>query len=395
MRLIGTLGNEKQAFIFYSFLLEVGIHSTYERFTDPETKKEGVRVWIYEEDEIEKALLFLEEYKANPQDPRFVNVEFPPAPPLHPDLIAEQKLAELKKEKTPPKLWQIHRKPNLRKKRSYPLTYFIILLCSLLFFWNGAEQMQMLKADGKLSLQLGLTSLQQKLMFDYPLANQKMDQLLQKYPLGSVEDLKALPQEERVQFTKAQQIPAWHGITGRFLAWMKRAEAPPTQSPPLFEKIGKGEVWRLITPVLLHGGLLHILFNMAWAWILLRQIEERLPLGKILLLMLFIGIISNLAQYFVSGPYFLGFSGIVCGLVGFIWMRQKLAPWEGYPLQRSTIIFILIFVGAMFALELISFGIAALSTKDLSANIANTAHIVGGLVGILLGRIPFFSRGNK
>ncbi|NGX37978.1 MAG: hypothetical protein K1000chlam2_01147, partial [Chlamydiae bacterium] len=29
MRLIGTVENEKQAFVFYSFLLNEGIHCTY------------------------------------------------------------------------------------------------------------------------------------------------------------------------------------------------------------------------------------------------------------------------------------------------------------------------------------------------------------------------------
>ena len=106
-----------------------------------------------------------------------------------------------------------------------------------------------------------------------------------------------------------------------------------------FEKIRQGEVWRLFTPCLLHFDFLHILFNMAWLWILGKQIEERIHWKKLGLLILIVGIVSNTAQYLVSGPSFLGFSGIVVGMAGFIWMRQRNAPWEGYPLSRIVFCF--------------------------------------------------------
>ena len=109
-------------------------------------------------------------------------------------------------------------------------------------------------------------------------------------------------------------------------------------------------------------------------------------------MILIIGVIANVAQYMMSGPYFLGFSGVVVGLAGFIWVRQKIAPWEGYPLQRGTILFLLLFVIAMFGLELLTFILQLFSVIQITPNIANTAHVIGGLVGILLGRMSFFSR---
>jgi GlpG protein len=178
-----------------------------------------------------------------------------------------------------------------------------------------------------------------------------------------------------------------------YFAVQKNQGSESSQDLHLFEKIRQGEFWRLFTPCLLHRDFLHILFNMVWVWILTKQIEERLRIWKICLMILIIGVISNTVQYFVSGPYFLGFSGVVVGMAGFIWMRQKIAPWEGYPLQRSTILFLLFFVVAMFALELITFSLQLFSVIQISPNIANTAHIIGGIVGILLGRMPFFSRG--
>ena len=47
---------------------------------------------------------------------------------------------------------------------------------------------------------------------------------------------------------------------------------------------------------------------------------------------------------------------------------------------------------AMFALELFSFAMQLFVRSELSANIANTAHIIGGLVGLALGRLPLFTR---
>ena len=78
-------------------------------------------------------------------------------------------------------------------------------------------------------------------------------------------------------------------------------------------------------------------FNMAWLWYLGRQIEQRAGSVRMLLMILVVGIIANVAQYLMSGPYFLGFSGVVVGMVGFIWVRQRVAPWEGYPLPRGVL----------------------------------------------------------
>ncbi|NGX38584.1 MAG: hypothetical protein K1000chlam2_01758, partial [Chlamydiae bacterium] len=356
---------------------------------DEELKKNVVSIWIYEEDAIDRAIEYLEEFKDHPEDPKFAKVEFPVVPPQPPDLIAQQREANAQKEAE--KLGSDEKMaylPPTRKKRVYPLTYFVILLCVLLYFWSGAERVKMIKTRGKLSVQIGLMPLQQKLLFDYPKSKQVVDELLKKYPLTGVKELSELPSE----YKAALDIPTWTGLLGY---WFKKQPGGAATNGPLFEKIRKGELWRLFTPCLLHGGFLHILFNMAWAWLLLRQVEDRLSKWKIGVLILLIGIVANVAQYFVSGPYFLGFSGVVCGLVGFIWVRQKMAPWEGYPLHKSTIIFILIFVGAMFALEIVSLITAAITAKEISANIANTAHIVGGLVGAFLGRVPFFSRGMQ
>jgi GlpG protein len=376
MRLIGSLSEEKEAYAFSAFLLKEGIQNTYEPFVDPKTSVKSYLIWVLEENDFEVAADWLEKFKAQPNDPHFVRDARPFIPPAPSVQSGEIPIVQRQVERTP---------------LSYFLTYFFLLLCVGLFFWDAKQEKEVKDAYGGLVAEIALTPLQRALYFDYPQAYTVLGDLVIRYPLKSFNDVQELPQEAQQLFAQAEAIPSWNGVFDAF----KQAHQKGwdyVRTIPLFEKIRQGEVWRVFTPVLLHRDWLHILFNMAWLWILGRQIEERLPRWKMALLFLIVGIVSNSAQYLMGGSSFLGFSGIVVGLAGFIWVRQKVAPWEGYPLQRATAIFILVFVGAMFALELFSIAMELLSITNLSAHIANTAHIVGGLTGMLLGKIPFFSR---
>ncbi len=93
----------------------------------------------------------------------------------------------------------------------------------------------------------------------------------------------------------------------------------------------------------------------------------------------------------MSGPNFVGFSGVLCGMLTFTWMRQLQAPWEGYQLDRLTLIFMLVYIFGMAIVQLLSFFIEQSFSLSLSPNIANMAHLMGALGGCLLGRLNFFS----
>ena len=111
----------------------------------------------------------------------------------------------------------------------------------------------------------------------------------------------------------------------------------------MFKDICAGQVWRLITPAFMHGGWLHILFNMMWMVDLGRRIEPIKGSARFIGLVLGIAVISNVAQaswYAISpwevetgnGPahfeYFLGMSGVVSGLFGYAWMCGRYRPYE-------------------------------------------------------------------
>jgi len=377
MRFLTSFQDERKAFACTNYFHAKEIETIYE----PSGRAENPQfsLWIIDEDDFEKAqeeLVHFEQLGAE-ESLRF---ERPKAAPIS-KIMANDK-ATLKV--------QLERQSSLQRGR-YTLTHCLIALCALLFFWNLFQEGELVQKEGTIALQVGLTPLQRNLFYDYPNCYTLFDELLKKNPLKSVEEIKQLPTDVKTEFDAADHCPYWRGAFDLFIEKLKTGKGS-FSSAPLFEKIRQGQVWRVFTPCLLHKDFLHILFNMAWVLVLGRMIEERAGRWRMIFLILIIGCISNTAQYLMSGPYFLGFSGIVCGMVGFIWMRQRLSPWEGYPLGSGTTLFLLLFVAAMLFLQFVSIGLEFFGVEGIASAIANTAHIVGGLTGILLARIPFFSR---
>ncbi len=106
-----------------------------------------------------------------------------------------------------------------------------------------------------------------------------------------------------------------------------------------------GEYWRLLTPVFLHFGWLHITFNSLWTWELGALIEQRLGTVALVLLVVCCGVGSNIAQYLWSGPtLFGGMSGVVYALLGFCWVYNALLPGAGLQVPRGIITFMMIWL---------------------------------------------------
>lgn len=386
MRLIADFTDEKKASHFHNFLLQKGIENTCEPFKKEEAvDKVGFHLWIVDEDSYEKAKTWYERYLQNPEDPEFAlsaasSQKKEGLAPLPPPLAATLGKVKL----------------DLRSKNSsgFSVTNFFILLCVFLFFLTNVQEKKLMQKEGAMSLEFQMAPIEEALLFDKPVVFTLYQQFFTKYPVHSAEELKNLPIEEKKALEEIEKTPTWKGVSDLII---QRNLSSWTSLPPhtLFHKIREGEVWRLFTPCLLHQGFLHILFNMAWLWMLGHQIEARLGKKKTFLFIVVTGIVANISQYLISGPIFLGFSGVVVGMIGFIWKRQKIAPWEGYPLQKGTALFILLFVFAMLALEMVSFGLQFFHVTEISANIANTAHIIGGGVGVFLARLSVFSRSHK
>ncbi len=139
---------------------------------------------------------------------------------------------------------------------------------------------------------------------------------------------------------------------------------------------------RLIGPAFFHFSILHIAFNTMWWWQLGGAIERQM--GKFALIQLFLvsAIASNLGQFLVTGPNFGGLSGVVYGVVGYVWWAGWLAPEKGLTLSRPIIGFLLFWILLGFA-------------DLLPVNMANTAHLVGLMVGCLLAWLTFANKSKQ
>jgi GlpG protein len=158
------------------------------------------------------------------------------------------------------------------------------------------------------------------------------------------------------------------------------------QTPGL-RPILEGQVWRLITPIFLHFGPLHLAFNMMWVFTLGGMIEGRRGSLRFLGLVLVTAAISNLAQYYIGGltreegrfiwvfaGRFGGMSGVVFGLFGYVWMKMRFDPELGLAMSQQTFILTLLWLVFCFT--------------GMAGPIANAAHAGGLVVGMAVGVLP-------
>lgn len=160
----------------------------------------------------------------------------------------------------------------------------------------------------------------------------------------------------------------------------------------ILDKVRHGEVWRLFTPAILHLSLLHILFNLLWLILLGKMVEQNMGRIRYFIFILITGVFSNLCQYLMTGPYFMGISGVLSALIGYIWMRKRIAPWEVYFVRKESIYFFMIFIFGFLGIQLISFFVQMVTGYALPIYIANTGHISGLLSGIFIARTHLLSK---
>ena len=147
----------------------------------------------------------------------------------------------------------------------------------------------------------------------------------------------------------------------------------------LEQTLSEGQWWRMITPIFVHFGLLHLAMNSMWYWELGRRIEQRQGASMLLGLTLLFGVISNLSQYAFGGPgIFGGLSGVLFGLLGHCWLFQKVSPNEAYRLPPGVVVLMLVWLVICLTgvVDVVSFGTLA---------IANAAHVGGLVAGCITG----------
>ncbi len=136
------------------------------------------------------------------------------------------------------------------------------------------------------------------------------------------------------------------------------------------EAIQAGQLWRFLTPALLHASIPHILFNMYALFSFGTGLERHFGHGRFLLLYILAAYTGNVVSFLLSGGYSVGASTAIFGLLGaeavFLFQnRQLFAGQFGKAIQNVVFIAIVnLIIG-------------------LQPGIDNWGH-VGGLLGGLM-----------
>ncbi len=292
--------------------------------TQLEQQPEGWAVWVRDEDHLPRARQELEQFHRNPSDPRYQGASSTAA------LLRKQKLQEEK---------AYHR----RQKRFY-------------------ARMGRAGAAGGITLALIVVSVIVFFLKDGS-----------RYGRSLLQALSIAPYEYRLVVYDPSA-----GAQGVSVEVITKEGLGP---------VLHGEVWRLVTPIFIHSNSWHILFNMWALYVLGGAIERRRGHIRYLILVLVLAVMSNLGQYFLGkigsgvpldslprSPNFGGMSGVVYGLFGYIWMKARFQPEMGLFIDSTNIVILM----AWFFLCMTGW----------LGPIANVAHAVGLLAGMMIGYIP-------
>lgn len=83
-------------------------------------------------------------------------------------------------------------------------------------------------------------------------------------------------------------------------------------------EIISGAYWRFLTPIFLHGSLLHLLVNSYSLWMVGSLVERLFGSYKFMMSYLIAGIVGNIASFLFVQGYSVGASGAIFGLMGML-----------------------------------------------------------------------------
>lgn len=337
MRLIGEIEDQRKAECFAAFLITQGIPAK----ADP-VGNEKSEIWIHEEDQIQQAKVELAAFQTNPDDPKYSTAVSQAS-----QILRQQ---DDKRKRIQKKIVVGRGALNPQPKA----VVFLIGICLVVaIFTNFGEEYR-----SGLFRALAFTAV------DPP------------------DSLKVLAE----------------------------AKGNPDDLNLRLASIRRGEVWRLVTPIFLHFHFFHFLFNMYWLFFLGRMVELRYGRLYFITLVVVSAAISNLIQSIVperwdgSPPGLIpepdlvlisllgGFSGVVYAIFGTVWVKSMIDPSSRFMLAPSTV--------AMMIIWLVFCMLPGPENQSLTQhlfgfNVANWAHAIGLLVGILAGFLPVWKLKKK
>ena len=331
MRQLTSLTNNEHARRLTAYLFTQGIDAQLEQDGDQWL------IWVREEDSLEPAREIYQQFLIEPNHERYQGAV---------QTATTMQLEEAKRQQQEQSQRQhIEMRDQWRQgrlKRNNPLTRMLIILSIVVTLFSG----------GLNSGQADNAWLRQLMFADSELVTQEANQILRE---------------------SGGLTPADH----------QRLASVSLRTHPW-------ELWRLVTPIFIHAsvfgglGILHLVFNMLWLNDLGSAIEHRYGTPRFCAMIVVIAILSVLAQSLAPttwGPFrgtwaHGGMSGVVYGLVGFIWIRTRMDPTSRLTVRPELIVFMIAWLFLCVYL-----------TQIGTMHIANLAHAAGLLSGMLVARV--------
>ena len=325
MRQLAVLKDEAAARKFAAWLVVQNIEAR----TDAES--DGWSIWVIDEDQLAQAKQHLAQFQADPNDPRFRNVQQQAA--------ARERDEQQKRERAQKNTIDMSRRWGTGGQiaRSAPVVLALIVISVAVFILTDWGE------------QVG-PGVRSWVQFSGGIA---------EYEAANINGQKMV-----------------RGIKS-----------------DIWKDVRAGEIWRLFTPMFLHFGIAHIAFNMLCLYDFGGQIESRIKSYRFAFIVLATAGISAVAQVLVDSwlenttlypdiGNFGGMSGVDYGLFGFIFVRAYVLQDRDYVLQPFTCLIAFGWLIACFASNYgVNLGIPS---------VANTAHVAGMLAGMALGYVPQF-----
>lgn len=137
--------------------------------------------------------------------------------------------------------------------------------------------------------------------------------------------------------------------------------------------MARGEVWRLVTTILPHGGVFHLFFNLWWVWTLGPTIESWMGVPRYLGFVLLAAVVSMGSQFLFNGPA-IGLSGVVYAYFGLLLAVRRHKDFAAVLLTPNVIQWMAI-----------SFFLGILLTETQTLGVGNVAHFGGAVLGFAVG----------